>query len=103
MFFILPDTGLESAERAEKLVAASATLDVDEMREAEGSGASRITPLLNAFKLDFNDPNTWFGYGTDAALSKGWNSDFRTVWTDYGVINWVMGVIFVFFCCNATR
>ena len=97
--FGLPETGLESAERAENLAVSSLTLDVDEMQKAEGSGASRITPLLNAFKLDFNDPNTWFGYGTDQGLSRGWNSKFSTIWTDYGIINWFLGLLFIFSCC----
>ncbi|WP_294177404.1 hypothetical protein [uncultured Coprobacter sp.] len=99
----------EQAQRALKISRALVTGDRKLIVKSDGSGASRIIPLLNTFtKPDLTQMSTWFGHGT---LSK--NDSYKNAWRDlddadylviptvrqYGFIGWIFSLILVYGCC----
>lgn len=99
----------EQAQRALKISKALVTGDRKLIVKSDGSGASRIIPLLNTFtKSDLTQMSTWFGHGT---LSK--NDSYKNAWRDlddadyfviptvrqYGFIGWIFSLILVYGCC----
>ena len=99
----------EQLNRLAKIIDALVTADREQIVEADGSGASRIIPLMNTFtKLDLSNPQSWFGHGS---LAK--NDEFYQAWKDlanadynilpivyqYGLIGWFLSFAIVFFCC----
>lgn len=99
----------EQLNRSAKIIDALVTADREQIVEADGSGASRIIPLMNTFtKLDLSNPQSWFGHGS---LAK--NDEFYQAWKDlanadynilpivyqYGLIGWFLSFAIVFFCC----
>ena len=97
-FLCLPDVDYNPVQRT--LVTSEATLtgEAEEVINADGSAAARITPVLNAFKMDFSDIKTWLGHGTDAANNAGHLSEGNTIWTDRGIICYFLGWLLVFNC-----
>lgn len=98
VFVIVPALDMEQSNRAVKILEASTTFDQQTIEEADGSGASRISPLINSFSADFSDPDTWLGKGTDYAtnhrlvvLQKG------TLFDDYGLIWYLCTLVFMIY------
>ena len=92
-FVVLPSLHVEHLDRATKITTAMTTLDQQQVKEADGSGASRISPLLNSLKADFTKKETWFGYGVDYGRSN--NTFVRqngTLFDDYGVLFYMASV-----------
>lgn len=102
-------SGNEQLNRSAKIIDALVTADREQIVEADGSGASRIIPLMNTFtKLDLSNPQSWFGHGS---LAK--NDEFYQAWKDlanadynilpivyqYGLIGWFLSFAIVFSCC----
>lgn len=89
----------EQLSRATSVINAMTTLDQAQVKMADGSGAARISPLLNSFSADFTKFETWFGYGVDYARD---NNLFvlqqGTLFDDYGLIFYLLGLIFSFTC-----
>lgn len=95
IFVVLPMFDFEQSNRATKVMSAMTTLDQKQVEMADGSGASRINPLLNSLSVDLTKKETWLGYGTDYAakhnffvLQKG------TLFDDYGLIWYIFILIF---------
>ena len=97
-FLFLPDIEYDPVQRTVATSEASLTGDVEEVIHADGSAAARVAPVLNAFKMDFSDSKTWLGYGTDAASKAGHLAAGNTIWTDRGIVCYVIGLLFVFSC-----
>lgn len=106
---ISPYLDNKQLNRATRTFKATLTGNTDRIVEVDGSGASRIVPLLNTFtKLDLSDPQTWFGHGT---LSK--NDKYHNAWKNlkesdwfilpvarqYGIIAFAASILLVFSCC----
>ena len=90
---------LEQATRATKVLNAMTTLDQEQVEMADGSGASRISPLLNSFKADFSKTETWFGYGIDyAAKHKLIVRQTATMFDDYGFCLYLIALIMNLTC-----
>lgn len=90
---------VEQLNRATALANAMTTLKQDQLEAADGSGASRISPLLNSFAADFSKSETWFGHGIDYARSNDLViRQEATCFDDYGVIFYLIGIIFSFTC-----
>ena len=72
------------------------------MIQSEGSGATRVFALTNTLThLDIFDINSWVGNGVDSSVSKGFLSDdsqYISIITDYGLISYIVGLIFIFKC-----
>ena len=74
-------------------------LDKEGAQEADGSGASRISPLLNSLNADFTKYETWFGHGIDYAIKN--NLIIRqkgTLFDDYGLIFYLISLALSFSC-----
>ena len=98
-YFVVPDIVYEPVRRTYDTAEAVLGGDAEDVEQADGSAAVRINPILNSFDSDFSDPNVWLGYGIDYGISHGYYAKERTIWGDYGIINWFWGLIFVFCCC----
>ncbi len=101
VYFALSYFEVQQFERATTVAEATMTGDVDEVKEADGSAASRITPILNTIHgLDINDESTWFGHGVDyskwVAYRKGINKVGEI--DDYGLIAYILSLTLVFSC-----
>lgn len=93
-FVVLPVLNFEQSNRAVSVMSAVATLEKEEIEEADGSGAGRISPIFNSFKADFSKKETWFGYGPDYAKNK--NLFFRqesTLFDDYGFFWYIVQLL----------
>lgn len=99
----------EQLNRSAKIIDALVTADREQIVEADGSGASRIIPLLNTFtKLDLSDSRTWWGYGSfskDDAFFQSWqdlaNADYNVIpiVRQYGLVGWFLSLAIIFSCC----
>ena len=97
-FLCLPDVDYNPVQRAVATSEATLTGDAEEVFNADGSAAARVAPVLNAFKMDFSDPQTWLGYGTEVANRAGYSDERYTIWTDRGVVSYFIGLLLVFSC-----
>ena len=102
-FVIANGLGLKQMNRATLVTEASMTGNVNDVRETDGSAASRITPLINTFtKTDLTDKTTWLGHGTDSKeyASKSWmrTTDKLGVIDQYGLIAFIISLIFAYTC-----
>ena len=90
---------LEQATRATKVLNAMTTLDQKQVEMADGSGASRISPLLNSFKADFSKSETWFGYGIDYAVNHNMVVlQTATLFDDYGFCLYLIALVMNLTC-----
>lgn len=92
-FLILPNLNLKESNRAVNIMTAITTFDQQQVENADGSGASRISPLLNSFTVDFTQKETWFGHGTDYAKKNNlFIKQESTLFDDYGLI-WYITIL----------
>ena len=99
----------EQAQRVVRISKALVTGDRKLIVESDGSGASRIIPLLNTFtKSDLTKASTWFGHGTlakDSSYQNAWkhlaDADYFIIpiVRQYGFIGWIFSLILVYMCC----
>lgn len=90
---------LEQASRATKILNAMTTLDQKQVEMADGSGASRISPLLNSFKADFTKAETWFGNGIDNAVNHNMIiKQTATLFDDYGFLLYLIALVMNLTC-----
>ena len=103
LYFTLPLMNIKQLDRAVNVINATLTLDVEEVRRADGSAASRITPILNTLNMDLSKEETWFGTGTQSReqqqrsymQQQGKMGNIE----QYGLISYIVSLIFVFSCC----
>ncbi len=101
VYFALSYFEVEQFERATNAAEATMTLDANEVREADGSAAARIEPLLNTInKLDIDDSETWFGHGVDYGLNVSQYKKEVMIGSinDYGLIGYILILILLFSC-----
>lgn len=93
---------IEQMNRAVKISKAMVTSgSVKEVQEADGSGASRIIPLINTItKTDLMDKTTWFGKGTEKKDKLWWlRTDIKlSTIEQYGLLTFIISLIFVYNC-----
>lgn len=103
-FFILPQVESEQLTRATSVINATSTLEQEAVEGADGSGASRISPVLNSLHVDIMDSATWLGHGIDYALKN--NLVIRqeaTLFDDYGLIFYIISMLFNLTCAYRLR
>lgn len=101
---ILPRIESEQLNRATSVIDATSTMDQETVEEADGSGASRISPLLNSLNADFTKAETWMGHGID--YSRNHNlvlTQKGTLFDDYGAIFWLISMCFNLTCAYRLR
>lgn len=92
-FIVLPAIHVEQLNRATRITTAMTTFDQSLVEEADGSGASRISPLLNSLNADFTKKETWFGYGVDyGRRNNTFVKQTGTFFDDYGVLFYLASV-----------
>ena len=94
---------IQQFERAAKVAEASATLNIKKISEADGSASVRIAPLVNFLtKTDLSKTETWIGQGNqlDEDPNAWWRDkkDNLTMIKYYGLISWIICIIFVYAC-----
>lgn len=98
-YTLIQASGLEHLDRATGVMNEVAQLDQAGAQEADGSGAARVSPLLNSFKADLTKFETWFGHGVDYGRNKNlFHKQKATLFDDYGLIWYVLSLIFAFSC-----
>ena len=98
-YVLIQASGIEQLDRATSTINATTTLNKEEINEADGSAAARISPIINSLNADFSKKETWLGYGID--YGKNRNSFVRqtgTLFDDYGFIFYIISLIFAFTC-----
>ncbi|MFI3319825.1 MAG: hypothetical protein SNH01_03230 [Rikenellaceae bacterium] len=100
LYIAIPYIDYTPLNRAKATFDASLTLDREDIIEADGSGASRITPMLNTLQLDFTAKETWFGRGIDTGRIGGLMNSNETVGgiSDYGFLAYLFSLLLVFQC-----
>lgn len=96
-YALIQASGFEQLDRATSVINATTTLDKEAIQEADGSGASRISPLINSLNADFSKKETWLGYGIDYSRGRFF-AQTGTLFDDYGFIFYIITLIFTFSC-----
>lgn len=77
----------------------------DTLKNSEGSGAVRILPIINTFKMDLSSLETWIGQGStynpnisfiDRVFS---NNRYIGDITSFGLLSYIASLVFVYKCC----
>ena len=101
MYFVAESMQLTQLERATRIATASVTGEIDKIQDADGSGASRVIPLVNTLtKTNLTKKEIWVGKGT-AKIDKLWwtKTDQKIgVIDQYGLIGFIMTILFVYRC-----
>ena len=98
-FYVLPMFNAEQLDRATSVINATTTFDQQTVEDADGSAASRISPLINSFNVDLSNENTWFGYGIDYARNHNMIlKQTATLFDDYGLIFYIISIVFNLSC-----
>ena len=101
VYFAMPYIDYEPVQRAQATINAVLTMDPDEVMRADSSAAGRVLPILNTLNIDLSILESWLGHGVDTAVESGVWSRTNMVGsiTDYGLISYMLSLLFVFTCC----
>ena len=99
LFIVGQSLELKQMNRAVALAQAASTGSTEEMFEAEGSGASRFAPVLNAFtKTDLTELETWIGKSSMAKDEYWWKRRDIKIYEQYGLIAYIISLVFIYAC-----
>lgn len=99
MFMLGQSMELKQMDRAVALAQAASTGSTEEMFEAEGSGASRFAPVLNAItKTDVTQLETWIGKKSMEKDKYWWKRTDTKIYDQYGLIAFIISLVFIFSC-----
>lgn len=102
MFYIGQRMELTQLDRAYRVAMAATTGDVTQVREQDGSAATRIIPIINTFTIDLSSRDIWIGKGTNTKeyAQKGWlrTTDHAGCIDQYGLIAFAVSLILVYSC-----
>lgn len=103
LFAVSSQLEIKQFNRATSLGGAVLTGDIQSMKEADGSGASRIIPLINTFaNMDLTKEETWIGVGTTTIEhnTTGWKRDDVKIGAieQYGILTYFISLLFIFNC-----
>lgn len=98
MFMLGQSMELKQMNRAVALAEAASTGSAEEAMAADGSGAVRVVPLVNAFtKTDLLELETWIGMKSmDTSQRKSLKD--RKIYDQYGLIAFVISLVFIYSC-----
>lgn len=98
-YLLIQASGIEQLDRATSTINATTTLDKEEIQDADGSAAARISLMINSINADFSKKETWLGYGIDYSRNNdGFNKQTSTMFDDYGFLFYLFTLIFSFTC-----
>lgn len=89
---------LKQMNRVVAVAQATTAGDTEDVLEADGSGAVRVLPVLNAFtKTDLLDLETWIGMKSmDTSQRKALKD--RKIYDQYGLIAFLISLVFIYSC-----
>ena len=97
-YMIVPFIDYEPLNRAMAVFNAALTGDSDLVRQTDNSAADRVNIIIDTVKyLDLTDINTWLGTGVDSSFAS--NKAVVSAITDYGMISYLLKLLFFFMCC----
>lgn len=103
ILFLNIDFHIESIDRLKKVINAFLSDDVvSTLKKTESSGGSRIAPIVNTFtQLDLFSKEAWLGKGSDYVRTHSamWTTQRIGDINDFGLISYIVSLIFVFKCC----
>lgn len=101
-YMSIPYINFIPLQRAKVTVEAALTLDSRKVIKADDSAAARVVPLLNTInELDLTKSSTWLGKGVDTTKKTKYLSKSQMLVgiTDYGLICYIISIIFISTCC----
>ena len=99
IFLLGQSMELKQMNRAVMLAQAASTGEAQEMYEADGSGATRFAPVLNAItKTDVTQLETWIGKKSMEKDKYWWRRTDTKIYDQYGLFAFVISVIFIYSC-----
>ena len=102
IYVVIININYAPLDRAIASIESVTTFDNEKIKEADGSAALRILPVLNTFsELDLSNSKVWFGYGIDSNTSTELLGETRIVGDlkDYGLITYILSLILIFSLC----
>ena len=99
LFIIGQSLELKQMDRVVTLAASATTGDAKAMQQADGSGATRLIPLVNAFtKTDLTELETWIGKTSMEKDKYWWMRTETKIYDQYGLLAFLISLIFVYAC-----
>ena len=99
LFIIGQSLELKQMDRVVTLAASATTGDAKEMQQAEGSGATRLIPVVNAFtKTDLTVLETWIGKTSMEKDKYWWMRTETKIYDQYGLLAFLISLMFVYAC-----
>ena len=99
LFIIGQSLELKQMDRVVTLAASATTGDAKAMQQADGSGATRLIPLVNAFtKTDLTELETWIGKTSMEKDEFWWKRTETKIYDQYGLLAFLISIIFVYAC-----
>lgn len=99
MFMLGQSMELKQMDRAVALAEAASTGSAEEAMAADGSGATRIIPVMNVFtKTDVTQLETWIGKKSMEKDKYWWARTDTKIYDQYGLIAFIISLVFIYSC-----
>ena len=99
MFMLGQSMELKQMDRAIALAEAASTGSAEEAMAADGSGATRIIPVMNVFtKTDVTQLETWIGKKSMEKDKHWWMRTDTKIYDQYGLIAFIISLVFIYSC-----
>ena len=99
MFMLGQSMELKQMDRAIALAEAASTGSAEEAMAADGSGATRIIPVMNVFtKTDVTQLETWIGKKSMEKDKYWWKRTDTKIYDQYGLIAFIISLVFIYSC-----
>lgn len=99
MFMLGQSMVLKQMDRAVALAEAASTGSAEEAMAADGSGATRIIPVMNVFtKTDVTQLETWIGKKSMEKDKHWWMRTDTKIYDQYGLIAFIISLVFIYSC-----
>lgn len=99
MFMLGQSMELKQMDRAVALAEAASTGSAEEAMAADGSGATRIIPVINVFtKTDVTQLETWIGKKSMEKDKHWWMRTDTKIYDQYGLIAFIISLVFIYSC-----
>lgn len=100
VYFVLTFFQVEQFQRAQGVVDATMTGDVNVVLKEDRSAGMRLKPMMHTLSLDLYDFESWVGWGCDSARKSGQYGDLRYLGQigDYGIISYLIELVLIFSC-----
>lgn len=99
MFMLGQSMELKQMDRAVALAEAASTGSAEEAMAADGSGATRIIPVMNVFtKTDVTQLETWIGKKNMEKDKHWWKRTDTKIYDQYGLIAFIISLVFIYSC-----